>query len=295
MAMAVAGKVVLITGGARGMGREYVRGFLREGAKVVATDMSWEPTGVSNDDYRFLDEVEENENVLTDIMDISIDSHVKRVFQTAMEKFGTIDVIINNAGTRMRDLYPPHGSVTTLETEVGDWQKTFDTHVFGSLRVIKEFTKPMLEKRRGSLISVSSGGYDASRANSREMPYQAAKASLVTMTLYLANELASSNIAANVLLPGHTASTGTDEQEAIRSAMRARTAQPGVPQWRPMRVRAEHVVPLALFLADQDASGVTGQVISATKWNQEHGFGGPDEWVYEADRDDAAVRRPAAR
>jgi NAD(P)-dependent dehydrogenase (short-subunit alcohol dehydrogenase family) len=293
--MAVAGKVVLITGGARGMGREYVRGFMKEGAKVVATDLSWEPTGVSNDDYRFLDEIEENENVLTDIMDISIDSHVKRVFKAAMDRFGTVDVIINNAGTRMRDLYPPHGSVTTLETEVGDWQKTFDTHVFGSLRVIKEFTKPMLEKGRGSIISVSSGGYDASRANSREMPYQAAKAALVTMTLYLANELASSNIAANVLLPGHTASTGTDEQEAIRSAMRARAAQPGVPVWRPMRVRAEHVVPLALHLADQDAKGVTGQVISATKWNQENGFGGLDEWVYEADREDDAVRRPAAR
>src|SRR6266508_2454819 len=290
--MAVAGKVVLITGGARGMGREYVRGFMREGAKVVATDLSWEPTGVSNDDFRFLDEIQGNQNVMTDIMDITIDSHVKRVFRAAMEKFETVDVIINNAGTRMRDLYPPHGSVATLETEVGDWQRTFDTHVFGSLRVIKEFSKPMLEQGRGSIISVSSGGYNASRPNSREMPYQSAKAALVTMTLYLANELQSSNIAANVLLPGHTASTGTDEQEAIRSEMRARTAPAGGQTWRPMRVRAEHVVPLALFLADQDASGVTGEVISATTWNKEHGFGDIDEWVYEADRDDAAARRP---
>ncbi len=292
--MAVAGKVVLVTGGARGMGREYVRAFLREGAKVIATDMTWEPTGVSNDDYRFLDEIQDSPNVLTEIMDITIDSHVKRVYRTAMDKFGTVDVIINNAGTRMRDLYPPHGSVTTLETEVGDWQKTFDTHVFGSLRVVKEFAQPMLEKGRGSIISVSSGGYDASRPNSREMPYQSAKAALVTMTLYLANELKVSNIAANVLLPGHTASTGTDEQEAIRSEMRARSVSPGTTTFRPMRVRPEHVVPLALFLADQDGSGVTGQVISAMKWNDEHGFGGADEWVYDADRDDAAVvRRPA--
>lgn len=272
------------------MGREYVRGFLKEGAKVIATDMSWEPTGVSNDDYRFLDEIEGNPSILTGVMDITVDSHVKRVYRTAMDRFGTVDVIVNNAGTRMRDLYPPHGSVTTLETEVGDWQKTFDTHVFGSLRVIKAFTAPMLDKRQGSIISVSSGGYDASRANSREMPYQSAKAALVTMTLYLANELASSNIAANVLLPGHTASTGSDEQEAIRSEMRARAAQPGAPVWRPMRVKPEHVVPLALFLADQDASGVTGQVISATKWNEEHGFGGVDQWVYAADQEDAAVR-----
>src|SRR6266508_6098332 len=201
--MPVADKVVLVTGGARGMGREHVRGFLREGAKVIATDMSWDATGVSNDDYRFADEIQGNPSILTEIMDITIDSHVKRVYRAAMDAFGTVDVVINNAGMRMRDLYPPHGSVMTLETEVGDWQRMFDTHVFGSLRVLKEFTKPMLQKGRGSVISVASSGYDASRANSREMPYQAAKAGLVTMTLYLASELQSANIAANVILPVH--------------------------------------------------------------------------------------------
>lgn len=272
------------------MGREFVRGFLREGARVVATDLSWEPTGVSNDDFRFQDEIRNNPNVLTEVMDITIDSHVKRVYGQTMDRFGTVDVIINNAGTRMRDLYPPHGSVTTLETEVGDWQRTFDTHVFGTLRVVKAFTQPMLDKGRGSIISISSNGYNASRASSREMPYQAAKAALVTMTLYLAEELKSANIAANVILPGHTASTGSDEQEAIRAELRARNAKPGVPVWRPMRVRPEHIVPLALFLAEQDASGVTGQVQDAMSWNQEHDFGGTDRWVYEADRDNAAVR-----
>lgn len=288
--MSVADKVVLVTGGARGMGREFVRGFLNEGAKVVATDLSWEPTGVSNDDSRFQDEIENNPNVLTEVMDITIDSHVKRVYRETMDRFGTVDVIINNAGTRMRDLYPPHGSVTTLETEVGDWQRTFDTHVFGTLRVVKSFSQPMLEKGRGSIISMSSNGYNASRASSKEMPYQAAKAALVTMTLYLAEELKSANIAANVILPGHTATTGSDEQEAIRAELRARNAQPGVPVWRPMRVRPEHIVPLALFLADQDGSGVTGQVQDAMTWNQEHGYGGTERWVYEADRDNAAVR-----
>ncbi len=293
--MSVAGKVVLVTGGARGMGREYVRGFLKEGAKVVATDLSWEPTGASNDDFDFRDEIEGNPNILTDIMDITIDSHVKRVYKAAIERFGTIDVIINNAGTRMRDLYPPHGSITTLETEVGDWQKTFDTHVFGSLRVIKEFTKPMIEKQGGSIISVASSGFDASRANSKEMPYQAAKAALVTMTLYLANELKPHNIAANVLLPAHTATTGSDEQEALRATMRARAAAAGQPTFRPMRALPAHVVPLALFYAEQDAEGVSGQVLNAMKWSEEHGFGGPKDWVYPADKDDAAVRPPVTR
>src|SRR4051794_841024 len=290
--MALEGKVVVVTGGARGMGREYVRGFLKAGAKVIATDLSWEPTGASNDTYRFEDEIKDNPNVLVEIMDFTLDSHVKRVAEAAMARFGTIDVMVNNAGMRQRDIYLPHGSATTLETEVGDWQRMFDAQVFGTLRVIKAFTPPMLEKRRGSIMTVASGGYDASRADSKEMPYQAAKAALVTMTRYLAHELKPSNIAANVILPGHTATTGSDEQEALRAELRAKAVAAGAQVWRPMRVNPDHVVPLALFLAEQDASGATGQTISATRWNEENGHGGIDRWVYAADRDDASVRRP---
>jgi NAD(P)-dependent dehydrogenase (short-subunit alcohol dehydrogenase family) len=292
-AMAVNDKVVLVTGGARGMGREYVRGFLREGAKVIATDLSWAPSGFSSDDTPFLDEIRGNQNVLAEVMDITVDSHVRRVYAAAMERFGTVDVIINNAGMRQRDLYPPHGSVTTLETEVGDWQRLFDTHVFGTLRVVKQFVQPMLEKRRGSIISVASNGYNASRPDGREMPYQSAKAALVTMTLYLGRELKPHNIAANVILPGHTRSTGSDEQEKLRGEQRARAAAPGASVFRPLRVNPDHVVPLALFLAEQGAEGVTEQVISALPWNEEHGFGGVERWGYAEDLSAADIRRPA--
>src|SRR4030095_8737114 len=214
--MSLADKVVLVTGAARGMGREYVRGFRKSGARVIATDLAWEPTGASNDDERFLEEIGNSPDVLAEYMDITIDSHVKRVFAKSVERFGTIDVIVNTAGMRQPALYPPHGSVTPLETEVGDWQRMFDTHVLGTLRVIKTFVAPMLAHGRGSIISVGSGGYAAARPESREMPYQAAKAALTTMTLYLAHELKPNNIAANVILPGHTRSTGSDEQEKER-------------------------------------------------------------------------------
>jgi 3-oxoacyl-[acyl-carrier protein] reductase len=280
MRVSLTDKVVLVTGAARGMGREHVRGFVKAGARVVATDLSWAPSGVSNDDSVFLDELRNNASVLAETMDITIDSHVQRVFRAAMDRFGTIDVIVNNAGMRQRDLYPPHGSVTALETEVGDWQRMFDTHVFGTFRVIKSFVQPMLERGRGSIISVGSDGFDGHRPNSREMPYQAAKAGMVTMALYLAEELKPNNIAVNVLLPGHTRSTGSDEQELERRNMRARMR---VPVWRPTRLRPEHVVPLALHFAEQDASGQTGQVIRAMTWNAENGMGGVETWAYQPD------------
>src|SRR5690348_7349197 len=262
----LAGKVVLVTGAARGMGRAYVRGFLEKGARVVAADRSWAPSGVSGDDQDFLRELTAKPDVMTEVMDISIDSHVKRVYVTAMERFGTVDVIVNNAGLRQRDLYPPHGSVTTLQTEIGDWHAMFETHVFGTLRVIKSFVQPMLEQGRGSIICVASDGYNGWRPQSREMPYQAAKAGMVTMALYLAYELKDAGIAVNVLLPGHTRSTGSDEQEAERALIRSRLGQSAV---APRRLRPEHVVPLALHLAEQDSSGVTGQVLKAMEWNQQ--------------------------
>jgi NAD(P)-dependent dehydrogenase (short-subunit alcohol dehydrogenase family) len=213
-------------------------------------------------------------------MDITIDAHVQRVYGTAMDRFGTIDVLVNNAGLRQRDLYPPHGSVSTLETTVGDWQHMFDTHVFGTLRVIKQFVQPMLANDRGSIISVGSDGYTGWRPQSQEMPYQAAKAGLVTMALYLAHELKTHNVAVNVLLPGHTRTTGSDEQEAERLK---RSERQGLPTRRPIRLRPEHVVPLALHFAEQDASGDTGQVIRALEWNERNGLGGVEAWAHAPD------------
>jgi NAD(P)-dependent dehydrogenase (short-subunit alcohol dehydrogenase family) len=279
--MGVQGKVVLVTGAARGMGREYTRGFLKEGARVIATDLTWQPSGASSDDSIFAEELKDNPNVLTDVMDITLQAHIDRVFERAMDRFGTIDVIVNNAGMRQRDLYPPHGQITVLETHVNDWQRMFDTHVFGSLRVIKRFTQPMLEQRHGSIINVCSGMIQNQTGTSREGAYQPAKAALAVMTIYLATELKPYNIAANVILPGHTRTTGSDEQEAMRREMREREGRAG--GYVPIRVRPDNVVPLALFLAEQDADGTTGQMISALQWNQEHELGGIEVWGYEPD------------
>jgi len=100
--------------------------------------------------------------------------------------------------------------------------------------------------------------------------------------LYLAHELRDAGVAVNVLLPGHTRSTGSDEQEAERALIRERLGQPAV---TPRRLRPEHVVPLALHLAEQGpSSGLTGQVLRAMEWNQQHQTPAElEQWVYPAD------------
>jgi NAD(P)-dependent dehydrogenase (short-subunit alcohol dehydrogenase family) len=276
--MAISGLVVLVTGAARGMGREYVRGFLKEGAKVIATDTSWTPSGVSGDGFDFREELKGEPNVLLERMDITIDSHIKRVYHAAIARFGTVDVILNNAGLRARDLYPPIGNCAIIETELGDWWRMFDTHVFGTFRVIKAFVQPMIAQKRGSIINVCSGG---GGGTSLERPYQPAKAAEVVMTMFLANELKPYNIAANVLFPGFTRTTGTDEQTAAREEVWARN-NPGKP-YPVRRLRPDSVVPLALHLAEQDGIGVTGETFNVLAWNQANELGGFETWGYEPD------------
>lgn len=287
--MSVAGKVVLVTGGARGMGREMVRAFIKEGAKVIATDLNWVPTGVSNDDVDFFAELDGNDNVLVGTMDITLQSHVDEIYNKAIDKFGTVDVVVNNGGTRQRDLYlDDHGSVSMLDTDLSEWQKMFDTHVFGNFRVIKKFVQPMLAQKSGSIINTSSSqllqahaagmGEQVFYGLSREGSYQPAKAAMGSMTIYLAKELKKDGIAVNLMMPGHTATTGSDEQEYARNEIRARLGLGGGTGFIPRRVRADNVVPLSLHLAEQDAEGITGRWISCMGYNEENGLGGFETW-----------------
>ena len=119
-------RVVVVTGGARGMGRAYVRAFLSDGAKVVATDKSWE--GV--DDFKAELQGQEK-NVLMAEMDVTDNAQIDRAYKATLDKFGTVDILVNNAAMRQRDLFPPAGRTTTLQTKDSDWERLFGVNVFG--------------------------------------------------------------------------------------------------------------------------------------------------------------------
>jgi NAD(P)-dependent dehydrogenase (short-subunit alcohol dehydrogenase family) len=291
------GQVVAITGAARGMGRAYTRAFLNEGAKVVAMDVSWEPTGFSGDqDDAFQRELQARpDDALVVTVDVTNEAHIDATFEATMRKWGTVDVLMNNAAMRQRNLFPPAGRATTLETKDSDWERMFAVNVFGALKVTRRFIAPMLEKQSGSIISTISSGaihhshggaYMALRPNSREMPYQSTKAALLTMMFYLADEVKEKNVAVNIMIPGHTRTTGFDEQNIARRNLGSASRNAPAP------LKPDHLVPLSLFLAKQTAStGVTGRCFDAVTWNIEHGFGGPKEWE---DQEGIAVSENAA-
>lgn len=263
--------VVVITGAGRGMGAEYTRAFLEEGARVVALERSWEG------EEAFREELDANELVLTLTCDISSDDDLDAAYEATIARFGTVDVLINNAAFRTRDQEHEGAlGITILETVDADWERAFSINVLGTVKAIRRFIRPMIEKRRGSVINVSTTGsiteHELWRPWSREQPYMATKAALTNLSHYLADEVRHHNIAVNVVFPPGARTTGFDERSAERVAKGQRPAS--------LSGRADTVVPVSKFLAVQDASGgVTGKMFTATTWNLEHGLGGYDAWL----------------
>lgn len=260
--MSLTGKVVVITGAARGMGREYVRWFLREGCKVAALDQSWQDV----DD--FSDELKGFEEALVITGNIISDEDIDAAYQATIDRFGTVDVLVNNASMRMRDVHPS-AVLNVLDSTDEQWQYTFDASLFGVVKTIRRFVQPMLENKSGSIINIYSGSGIVGRPGNQ--PYGAVKAALHNFTQSLSGELAGYNIAVNSLIPGGTRSTGYEEQTRLQSEMgRVRGRLP---------VGPDHTAPAAVFLAQQDSSTFTGQAVDALKWNEENGFGDYDAWA----------------
>ena len=263
--------VVVITGAGRGMGAEYARAFLEEGARVAALERSWEG------EEEFRAELDANELALTLTCDVSQDKDIDDAYAAVIDRFGTVDVLVNNAAFRTRDQEHEGAlGITILETSDADWERAFSVNVFGALKVIRRFIRPMIEKRWGSVINVSTTGsiteHPLWRPWSREQPYMATKAALTNLSHYLADEVREHNVAVNVVFPPGARTTGFDDRSAERIAKGLRPSA--------LSSRADTVVPVTRFLATQDTSeGLTGKMFTAVTWNQEHGYGGPNAWL----------------
>ena len=263
--MALADRVVVVTGGARGIGRALIEGFLGEQSKVVAIDLAWEG------EEEFKDLIEQRHGGLTLSADVRDEASIERALVETLKTFGTVDVLVNNAGLRQRNMVP-WMYVKTLELDIDKWQLMIDVNVLGPLRVTRQFAKPMIEQRSGSIINVGSitGDYGIPGMQ----PYAMSKAALKNWTLSLAHELKEFNIAVNVFSPGMSWTTGTGEAQEEQTRVLGTTTFP--PSYRP-----ESCVPLVLMLAQQDAR-LTGQWIpDVIEWNLLHGLGGHDVWEFK--------------
>lgn len=134
-------KIWFVTGASKGLGAELIQRLLSEGYKVVAT---------SRTKQALIDLVGEQENFLPLTMDVTSNDDVKKTIQQVIERFGRIDVVVNNAG------YSQMGTIEELGAE--EVQKNFDVNVFGPLNVIRNVAPYLREQRSGHIINISSIG-----------------------------------------------------------------------------------------------------------------------------------------
>lgn len=283
----ISGRIALVTGGARGIGATVCDALAEAGAIVVAADRSWKD---AEDVKRRL----EAAGGLALVMDITDAASISSARQTIAERLGDVSILVNNAALVSETQFPPLGHKPTLETTEQDWRDMFEVNVFGTLKVTREFIEPMRRRGSGSIINVVSsgivmmatgGGFYALRPEGREMPYQASKAALASLTFYLAEENWRDGIAVNAFMPGHTRASWFDDT--------ARAYNAGGMSYAFRPVVAEHLLPLTLCLAAQTGSGISGRLYDVLEWNYDHGYGKFPDWQdygLPADVDEAYAR-----
>ena len=271
------GSVAVVTGAARGIGRALSLGLLAAGASLVAADRAWDGAEAARDDF------EASGRALIVAFDLNDGAAVADARDRAVARFGRIDILVNNAALRMRDLLMPAGLSTVLDASDADWAAMDRVIVRGTLAVTRAFVAPMRAGGRGgSIVMIGSAGslpvthdgdgtWRAGRIASLNQPYDAAKAALASLSFSLAHELRGDGIAVNIVWPGGTMTTGSAEMRAARIAAGIDTGA---------YLRPEHVVPGVLHLARQSGpQAQTATALDAPLWNTRHGFGERAAWV----------------
>jgi len=253
------GRVVAISGAARGIGEALSRAFMARGARVVALDRRW-------DEGCALAHAVRAGGGIALPCDITDDAQVDAAYEAAMAHCGRIDVLVNNAAMRQRDFYPVSGACAVLDTEDAHWERMYAVNVVGTLKLTRRFIRPMLAQRGGSIINVSANGSltlpvapgvaQGNHPGLLNQPYDASKAALTSMSFYLAQEVKPHNVAVNVVFPGPTRTTGSDELTPGRAALGLKMEL----------LDAGHLLPVCLMLAAADASS-TGRAYDVVTWN----------------------------
>ena len=238
-------RVAVITGGASGIGRATAMRFLEDGARVVIADYNRETSEAA---LAKAAEVHGGDKVRFIRTDVAKEEDVEAMVRCAMESFGRLDIVFNNAGIG--------GAVGPLvDTRVEDWDSTFSVLARGVFLGTKHGARAMRANGVGGAI-INTASIAALSGDGGPVAYSAAKAAVVSLTSSAAVELAPDRIRVNAICPGYIATPLNEGKQARTTREAFSTAQP----W-PDFGRAEHVAAVVAFLASDDAEFVTGEAM----------------------------------
>lgn len=237
------GKVSIVTGAGSGIGRATAIAFAREGAKVVVADIDAASAAKVA--------AEIGASALPCAVDVSNEADVRRMVKTAVDGFGGLDVLHNNAADSSAQTMGRDLELTQLDVEV--WDRAFAVNARGVMLGCKHALPAMLERGRGSIINTSS--VSSLRGDSHLSAYGASKGAVNSFTLYVATMYGRQGIRCNAIAPGVIRTPALD-QNVPRESIEVFESNTLVPRLG----TPEDVASLAVWLASDEASFVTGQV-----------------------------------
>ncbi|MCL1113964.1 MULTISPECIES: 3-oxoacyl-ACP reductase FabG [Shewanella] len=231
------GKVALVTGASRGIGRAIAESLQQAGALVIGTATS-EKGAAAIQQYL-------GDKGFGMVLNVTDTQSVTDLYSQIKEKAGDVDILVNNAGITRDNLL--------MRMKDDEWQDIIDTNLTSLFKLSKPVMRSMMKKRFGRIISI--GSVVGTMGNAGQVNYSAAKAGLIGFTKSLAREVASRQITVNAIAPGFIQTDMTDEltpeqQQAIMSQ---------VPMER--LGQAQEIANAVLFLASDSAAYITGETL----------------------------------
>jgi NAD(P)-dependent dehydrogenase (short-subunit alcohol dehydrogenase family) len=243
----LAGKTAIVTGGAKGIGRHYSQALAAEGARVMIADIA--------DGKALAEEIAGRHganSVASAKFDVSDEAAVKKLVAQTLERFGQIDVLVNNAA-----LYAKLKPTKCTEIDAGLWDQVMAVNVRGSFLMVKHVAPHMMQRRTGKIINIASG--TAYKGIPNMLHYVTSKGAIVSFTRALSRELGDYGIAVNTLAPGYILSdTGLENTAHVdESRVPVRNSRAFKRDAYP-----EDLLGTLVFLASSDSDFITGQTLA---------------------------------
>ena len=241
--MKLDGKICIITGGGRGIGKEICSYFLKEGAVVCIFDLN------KTEALNTLDQFEKKygkDRAAFFNVDVTSAESVENSIEEIIKKFGRIDILVNNAGITSDNLI--------LRMEIDEWKKVIDINLTGTFICSKYASRYMVKQKSGRIINMSS--VIGIKGNAGQSNYSASKAGVIGLTKSMAREFASRNINVNAIAQGYIETEMTkkiDEKYKEKIIAMIPSGKLGT---------VEDVAKTAVFLASDDSAYITGAVIN---------------------------------